>query len=292
MEIQPPVRYVIITPARDEAKYIEATIKSVVSQTILPVEWVIVDDGSTDGTGEIIARYAKEHCWILPVRRADRGFRDADIGAIGAFVDGYSGLTATEWQFLVNLDGDLVLEPDYFEKCLARFQKDASLGIAGGSLYHHAGGRRVIEDCPRDHVRGATKIYQRACWEAIGGLAKVPGWDTLDEIKAEMAGWAVRSFPEIMALHLRPTGGAGGGWRDAVKNGRSDYFLGYHPLFMLAKCLRRLFVRPYGVNAVGHLRGYLGEYLKRCPQLDDKDVVRYLRRRQISRVLFAGESRQ
>jgi glycosyltransferase involved in cell wall biosynthesis len=282
-----PTGYVIITAVRDEARHIRETIKSVVRQTVQPRQWVIVDDGSTDGTAEMIDDVSVQWPWITPLHQPNRGFRDADTGAVGAFLAGYRSLILDEWEFLANLDGDLSFEPQYFEKCFEEFQKDPQLGIGGGSLYYLNGsGRMEFEPYPRFHVRGATKIYRRACWDAIGGVVEVSGWDTIDEVKAHMAGWRVRTFPDVRVLHRRPTGQAGGDWRDAVKNGRSDYSLGYHPLFMLAKCLRRLFKKPYVVNGVGHLYGFLGSYFKGRPQVADKAVISYVRRQQLRRLLF------
>jgi glycosyltransferase involved in cell wall biosynthesis len=280
-------RYVIITPARDEAARIEETIDDVIHQTIRPALWVILDDGSTDGTSAILDRYAAQYPWMNVIHRPDRGRRDADVGAVGAFLEGYESLDEVGWDFIVNLDGDLGLEPDYFENCFDRFARDPKLGIGGGTLYaHDDAGRLVSEPSPAFHVRGATKIYRRECWDAIGGLSEVPGWDTLDEVKANMTGWRVQSFPDILALHKRPTGAAGGSWRDSVKNGRSDYFLGYHPLFMLAKCARRVFTKPYLVSGVGHWWGFLGGYLKRRPQVADQAVISYVRRQQLRRLFF------
>ncbi len=282
-------RYVIITPVRDEAQHIEETIKSVTQQTIKPTEWVIVDDGSTDGTWEIIDRLSVEWPWIRPFHQPNRGFRDADTGAVGASLAGYRFLKSADWEFLVNLDGDLSLESQYFEKCFREFEKDPRLGIGGGSLYHFNGsGAREDEACPRFHVHGATKIYRRACWDAFGGLAAVPAWDTFDEVKAHMAGWRVRSFPNLRALHRRPTGASSGAWRDSVKNGRCDYFLGYHPVFMLLKCLRRIFQKPFLVIGAGHLYGFIRGYLDRRPQVEDAALIRYVRRQQMRRLLLMG----
>src|SRR5271166_6438519 len=183
------IRYVVVTPARDEASHIGETIGSLVHQTIRPAEWVIVDDGSTDGTGEIAERFADRYSWISVLHRPDRGKRQNATGVMEAFQHGYRSLKANDWDFIVKLDGDVSLNPDYFENCFREFQRNPTLGIGGGSICHLENGALKIESCPRFHVRGATKIYSRACWEAIGGLLSVPGWDTVDEVKANMLGW-------------------------------------------------------------------------------------------------------
>src|SRR5664280_1358667 len=225
-------RYVVITPARDEAEHISDTILSVTHQTIRPLEWVIVDDGSTDSTGEIIERFAAQHSWVTPLHRPDRGMRENASGVMEAFYYGYQSLKASEWDFIVKLDGDVSLHPDYFENCFREFRQDPKLGVGGGLICHRENGSLKAEACPQFHVRGATKIYKRACWDAIGGLLKVPGWDTVDEVKANMLGWKTRTFQDLKVLNHRPTGAADGAWKNSVKDGRADYVSGYHPLFM------------------------------------------------------------
>ena len=279
-------RYVVITPARDEAQYIAETITSVVHQSARPLQWVIVDDGSTDGTDEIIDRFAVQYPWITAVHRPNRGVRENNIGAIEAFFDGYHALKFGDWEFLINLDADLSLGTDYFERCLDEFRKDPTLGIGGGTLYHVERGVVITETCPLFHVRGATKIYRRTCWDAMGGLRMGPGWDTIDEIKANMLGWRTRNFPNIKAQHLRPTGAAEGAWRDAVKNGQAEYFSGYHPLFMLVKCLKRVVQRPYLTSAAGLFWGFASAYLTRSPKFEDKALVNYVRKQQMRRLLL------
>ena len=280
-----PTKYVIITPVRDEEVHLTATIKSVLAQSIPPAEWVIVDDGSSDGTGAIIDEAAHKRPWIRAIHRENRGFRQAGGGVVQAFNEGYLNLTATDWEFIVKLDGDLSFEPDYFQRCFEYFENEPKLGVAGGSIYHMMEGRLALENCPAFHVRGATKIYRRACWEAIGGFLQAPGWDTLDEVKAQMLGWATRSFPDIQVIHHRYTGSADGMWRSWVKNGRANYISGYHPLFMLARCASRLVQKPYLVGAAGLVYGYLTGYLKRMPQVNDPELIRYLRHQQMGRLL-------
>lgn len=282
-------RYVIVTPVRNEEVYLRFTIESVTRQSVLPVEWVIVDDGSTDGTPEIIEGYSQRYPWIRAVYRKDRGFRKPGGGVVEAFNEGYAALGCRDWDFIVKLDGDLSFEADYFEKCFAHFEREPRLGVGGGAIFHIQDREMVMEGGPTFHVRGATKIYRRAVWEGMGGFWPAPGWDTIDEVKANMLGWTTRSFLELPVIHHRFTGAADGRWRNLVKNGRSDYICGYHPLFMLAKCIYRFHRKPYIIGSVGLLYGFLRGYLKRIPQVNDPAMIRYLRRQQLGR-LFGRET--
>lgn len=279
------VRYVIITPVRDEEEYLRFTIDSVINQTVLPIEWVIVDDGSTDRTGEIIDRAAVNYHWIRSVHRDNRGFRKAGGGVVETFYEGYRAMSVNDWEFIVKLDGDLSFQSDYFERCFEIFLKNPQLGVGGGDIYNLIDGRLELEKQPRFHVRGATKIYKRDSWEAIGGLIAAPGWDTLDEVKANMLGWISESFPALKVTHYRVTGAADGSRRDAVKNGLSDYICGYHPAFMIIKYLKRLFQKPYIIGSMGLFYGYISGYLKNVRQVDDKTLIAYLRRQQLQRLL-------
>src|SRR5579871_2279822 len=277
-------RYVIVTPVRDEEKYIESTIKSVLHQTILPAEWVIVDDGSTDRTGEIADRYAMQHSWISVIHRKNRGFRKSGGGVMEAFYDGYNKLRSAHWDFIVKLDGDLDFAPDYFEKCFAHFYQDSKLGIGGGEIHHLVDGELKLEVNPRFHVRGATKIYKRACWEGIEGLWLAPGWDTIDEVKANMLGWKTYAFPELHLLHHRFTGTEEGLFRDRVKHGVACYVSGYHPLYVVASCLRRLTQKPYIVGSIGNMYGFLKAHFARLPRLEDRTYRAYIRGQQLRRL--------
>jgi poly-beta-1,6-N-acetyl-D-glucosamine synthase len=280
--------YVIITPARNEGQYLQQTIDCVTAQTLKPLEWIIVNDGSTDNTREIITAAEKQHPWIRGVHRADRGFRKAGGGVIEAFYEGYTSLAKRRWDFIVKFDGDLSFPPGYFASCLKRFESDPKLGLGGGTICNDVGGTLVIESekDPQFHVRGATKIYRRACWKALGGLIKTPGWDTLDEFKANMLGWRTYSFPELKVTHHRIAGRADGAWKNWVKNGRANYVSGYHPLFMVLKCMQRLVQKPYGLAGAGLLTGFCSGYVRRLPQIDDEDLVKYVREQQMNRLLF------
>jgi glycosyltransferase involved in cell wall biosynthesis len=282
-------RYVIITPARNEEAFLDSTIESVISQTARPIEWVIVNDGSTDRTQEILDEYAQAYGWIRLVQRPDRGFRQNGGGVMEAFFNGLWRLKTPGWEFLVKLDADVSFEPRYFERLFAEFRADPKLGIGGGTIYYEDNGARRFEVCPSFHVRGATKVYRRACWEAIGGLISAPGWDTIDELKANMLGWRTKTFADIQLRHYRPTSSGDARWGGYVKDGRADYVAGYHPLYMLAKFLTRLGQRPYVIGALALSYGFISGYLRRLPRVDDRALVRYVRKQQLGR-LFGGET--
>ncbi len=295
--LRKPPRYVVVSPVRDEAQYLRHTIGSMLQQTIRPAEWIVVNDGSSDGTAEIAARLASEVDWISAVHRpdrtessrfrtsADRGARAREAKEIEAFYEGFERITATDWDFLVKLDGDVGFEPDYFEKCFAAFDADPKLGIAGGLICNLVNGELHLELVPGFHVRGATKIYRRDCWRDIGGVVRGAGWDTLDEVKANMLGWSTRSLSELRVVHYRLTGSANGAWRNAVKNGVWSYVSGYHPLYMAARCARRVAKKPYVVGAIAMLYGFVQGYIHDIQRVDDKRLIRYLREQQLRRLL-------
>lgn len=278
-------KFVVITPVRDEESFIAKTIESMVHQTILPEEWIIVDDGSKDHTGPIIKDYISRYSWIRSVQREDRGFRQSGGGVVDAFNDGYRALTCKNWEFIAKFDGDLTFEPNYFERCFEEFEHDPKLGVGGGVICYNIDGVEQVEEAPAFHVRGATKIYRQACWEGIGGLWPAPGWDTMDEVKANSLGWTTRSFRHLHLIHHRPTGAADGLWHALVKYGRANYICGYHPLFMFGKCLRRLGVKPPLLGSVALMYGYLSGYMKRIPQVNDPVAIAYLRRQQLNRLI-------
>ncbi len=285
---QEQTRYIVITPVRDEAQYLENTIRSMVAQIIRPVHWIIVNDGSTDSTGEIIDRWSADQRWIVAVHLKNRGCREPGTGVIDAFYAGYDLVAELDWDYLVKLDGDLTFDPDYFEQCFGKFAADPTLGIGGGTIYHRVKGKTQVEPNPRFHVRGATKIYRRACWTQIARLVRAPGWDTLDEVKANMLGWTTRSFEDVGVIHHRFTGAAAGAWRNSIKNGLGSYISGYHPLFMVLKSIRRVAEAPCLVVSAGLLYGFLLGYLRRLPRIDDEQLIVYLRHQQIRRLRLSS----
>ena len=237
-----------------------------------------------DSTRAIIDRYAERYTWIRPLRRENRGFRSRS-GGVEAFLDACSLLQSRDWEFLVNLDGDLTFAPDYFEKCFEHFHNTPRLGIGGGTIYDKVGERVQFDKAPSFHVRGGTKIYRRECWEKLGGLVCGLGWDTVDETKANQLGWMTQTFSSLELVHHRRTGAVWGTWGNAVNDGEADYIVGYHPLFFSLKCARQIFNPPYVVRGLGIAYGYLRGLVRRTPRIGDRELRAYLRRQQWRRLL-------
>lgn len=279
--------YVVVTPIRNEEEYLPRTLASMYAQTVRPRQWILVDDGSTDRTAALIDEAAILHPWITPVHRKDRGSRQAGSGVIAAFYDGHSQIADNNWDYIVKFDGDLSFDPDYFERCLREFTIDPALGIGGGTCSKLVEGHLVPEFTgePPFHVRGPTKIYRRACFEAINGLIQAPGWDTVDLIKANMLGWKTRTFSHVPIIHHRPTGGAYGSWADSMKNGLANYITGYDPVFMACKCLKRT-LRQLDLNGLGLWCGYMKGFLHRIPRVADPSMIKYLRSQQWRALTF------
>ena len=279
------IKYVVITPVRDEEAHLKKTVDSMINQTMRPAEYILVNDGSSDRTGEIIDQYCREHSWIRAIHRSDRGFRKWGGGIIEAFYAGFNALNCKDWQFLCKLDGDLSFDPGYYAGAIKEFQENHQIGIGGGVLYHYKDGRKILEKHPTFHVRGGVKIYRRRCWEEIDGLWVGPGSDTVDEVKANMLGWTTMSFFDLHLIHHRPTGESWGRWGGFVKDGQIDYVYGSHPAFLMAKVLVRLFRRPYVMGSLALAYGYIKAFFQRCPRVDDAELIKYLRRQQLARLM-------
>jgi poly-beta-1,6-N-acetyl-D-glucosamine synthase len=284
------MKYVIITPAHNEEAFIRYTLDSVVAQTVKPEQWIIVDDGSTDDTSKIIQEYVKRYAWIKQVTLPVEGSRDFGARIARVFNEGFRRIDSL-YDFIVELDSDLSFSSDYFENILRKFAEDPRLGIAGGGFYIPVGDKWRLEKCPVDHVRGATKVYRKACFDEIGGLPLVNGWDSIDEWRAQMKGWKTRSYFELIIHHLRPTGASLGKWGIGIKDGNYAFFMGYSWPVILARSLyRSLSGRPPLVYGTALFWGYFQSWIARKPQLDDPKVIAYMRRKQMRRILFFWRS--
>jgi biofilm PGA synthesis N-glycosyltransferase PgaC len=281
-------RYALVSPVKDEARHIELTLRSVTEQTIKPVLWAIVDDGSTDGTADIVRRYVEEHAFVRLFESPKAGPRNTGSAEVLAFYRGYESLRGIDFDFIVKLDGDLSFERDYFEKLLGRFSSDATLGIASGVyLESDQSGSWKPVGMPSYHAFGACKVVRRTCFDEISGFATTPGWDTADEIRAMARGWKTCHFSDLEVRHHKPEGSAMGLLKTSRMHGEIHYVTGGDPLFLLFKVLHRLTVRPFLFSALALSFGYLQAVLKRKPRLvtrHEAAVYQQLLRQRLWRV--------
>jgi poly-beta-1,6-N-acetyl-D-glucosamine synthase len=279
VRIQRSGNFVVISPARDEVQYIERNLASMIGQTVRPLKWVIVDDGSRDGTVEIVERYAQRVDWIVPLRLRSNAEREPGLAVIRAFNAGYELIRDDGGDFLVKLDTDVELPPDYFERMLTEFDKNPALGIASGVYLEMSNGDWSPVKMPEYHAAGASKMIRRACYQEIGGFATLPGWDTADEIKALARGWHTAHFPDIQFHHLRPEGSATGLMKTHVRHGHTYYACGGGRLFFFLKCLHRMvFGKPFFTGAAALLYGYMRAAVTRPPKLVSDTEARAYRK--------------
>lgn len=284
-----PYRYVLITPARNEAAFIEQTITSVIAQTIPPFRWVIVSDGSTDGTDEIVSRYAAVHKWIELVRTPERKERHFG-GKVHAFNAGYARVRDLEYDIIGNLDADGSFDPDYIEYLLSQFAQNARLGVAGTNYWESSWEQSLKHDyrfANSEDVSGLCQLFRRECFEAIGGYtpSKQGGIDLVASLKARMHGWETRTFTEKFAVHHRQQGTA-----DSHKfmvefyNGRKDYMFGGHPVWEVFRATYRLTRKPYVIGGCLVFFGYYWAMLARMEKIVSTDIVEFRRKEQMSRL--------
>lgn len=277
-------KYAVITPARDEDKYIARNIASVIAQSIPPSIYILVDDGSKDRTLKIMRSFEK-HTYIRILSRQDRGKRSMGSGVMQAFNAGLSQINLDSYDFVVKLDADIVLPKDYFEKLFDEFDKDPKLGIASGKSRVRE--KKAYRDTRLndDHAGGASKIYDVDCFKDIGGLVPTLGWDTLDEISAQMLGWKVRSFGSVRFTNLRPMAASTGPWViGKIREGKISFMLGYHPIYLVMRAIRQLWERPKIIGSFGLIIGFTAGYIWRYPRVLRVAQMRYLRKLQSDKI--------
>lgn len=278
-------RYCLITPCRNEAKYIERTLETTTAQTVPPSRWVIVDDGSTDDTPQIIAHYAARHDYIKVITRKDRGRRAVGPGVIEAFYDGLASVDLDDYRYVCKFDGDLEMPPRYFERCMELMEADPYLGNFSGKLFERLpNGRLVKERTGDENAVGPVKFYRVECFRDIGGFVREVAWDGIDGHICRMKGWVALSSdqPELRIIHLRPMGSSQGNiWVGRIRWGRGKYFMGSRFYFVTAASLYRAYERPWLVGGVGIAYGYLKAALTRHARYADPDYLRHLRRYEL-----------
>lgn len=263
---------------RDESEYVERTLRSVTEQTVLPLAWVIVDDGSRDRSREIVAQYAAKHPWIKLCSTSRTNTRQPGSNVVRIFNEGFEVIRHLAFDFVVKLDCDVELPTNYFEELLQRFAEDESLGIASGVYREQTSRGWCAVEMPAYHAAGASKMIRAACFSEIGGFVSSRGWDTVDEIRARVKGWNTAHFRNIEFDHLKPEGSGIGLLRTSAMHGEIYYLTGGGGLFLILKALHRAWAgRPPVVAALAMLYGFLRQWINATPRLVTRQEAEYYR---------------
>jgi glycosyltransferase involved in cell wall biosynthesis len=278
--------YVLITPARNEERFIEKLIQSVISQTLLPAKWVIVNDGSTDTTANIVSGYLAKYDWIKLLNLSPH--RDRSFAAkVHAFNAGFERVKGLEYEIIGNLDSDVSFETDYLEFLMNKFQEDSNLGVAG-TIFHEEGYSSARDSFEgQNHVAGGCQLFRRRCFQDIGGYIpnKAGGIDWIAVTTARMKGWKTRSFREKFFFHYRSLGTAE---RSLLASnfsyGEKDYYLGGHPLWEVFRVVYRATKKPYLLGGLALFSGYVSAFLRRMERPVSEELMRFHRQEQMKKL--------
>lgn len=281
----PRLQYALITPARDEERYIDLTLRSMAVQTRPPLRWVIVSDGSTDRTDEIVRGYAGRYPWIelvcMPQRR-ERHF----AGKVRAFEAGYDRLRGLDFGVVGNLDADVSFEPDHFAFLIERMEADPRLGVAGAP-FREGTFQYDYRFSNIENVWGGCQLFRRECYEAIGGYRPLKGGgvDHVAVLSARMHGWRTRTFRERVCIHHRQMGTAlAGSLKAKYRLGVKDHSVGNHPLWELSRAVYQMSKPPLVLGGAALGWGFLRSMLGRRETPLAPEVVRFVRREQMERL--------
>ena len=279
------LKYVLITPARNEEALIEMVIKAVISQTVLPLKWIIVSDGSIDRTDDIVQGYIKENPWIELVRMPKRTERHF-AGKVGAFNAGYERVQGIAYDIIASLDADITFDSDYFEFLLGKFDDDPSLGLAGTPF--REGSRQYDFRFTRtDNVSGACQLFRKECFDSIGGYTPLKGGgiDVVAVVSARMKGWKTRTFTEKHCIHHRKMRTARASYNRKLsgifRSGYHDYTMGVHPLWQFSRFFYQIFGKPFFLAGFLSIAGYAWAVLTRARMPVSKEFVAFRRKEQM-----------
>jgi len=278
--------YVLITPARNEAKFIELTLKSVVAQTVPPLKWVIVSDGSTDGTDEIVRKYTADHAWIELIRTSERPERHF-AGKVHAFNAGYARVRSTDYDVIACMDADISFDEDYFKCLLQKIAEDPALGLVGTPFQELSKQVYDYRFVSIEHVSGACQVFRRECFEAIGGYVPIKSGsiDHVAVITARMRGWKTRTFTDQVCLHHRAVGTAQASTvRGRFNYGVKDYAIGNAPLWEFFRSLYQMSKPPFLLGGMALGSGYLWAWLRSEEKNVSPELVAFHRKEQMQRL--------
>jgi len=287
-------KYLLISPCRNEADFMRQTLDSVVAQSVQPSRWVIVDDGSTDETPQILADYASRYPWIQVVTRSDRGRRSVGPGVIEAFYAGYETVDPDEYDYLCKLDLDLRLPPRYFEVLMQRMEANSRIATCSGKAYIEKDGGLVSERHGDETSIGASKFYRVDRFKELGGFVRQVMWDGIDCHRCRMRGWIACSWDDdaqLRFVHLRPMGSSQQSiFVGRIRHGYGQYFMGTGFLWMLATAIYRIPEKPYVIGGLAILWGWLRSWMRRLPRYEEPGFREFLRHYQC-RALWVGKKR-
>lgn len=279
------MNYIIVTPAKNEADFIRYTLDSVVKQTLSPIKWIIVDDGSTDETAVIVKEYLAKHKWIEFFQTPNsEEKRSGGSKVVKAFYAGYERVKDINYDFIVKLDADLSLPNNYFAEVAKTFLSDEKIGLCGGYTVIDIGGKLVMETPIGYHIRGAFKSVRKKCFEDIGGFRPIWNWDGIDEMTAMYKGWKTKCF-EMEVKHLRPTSSSYNLKSHAYKSGYEAYKMRMAFPLMILRALYNIFNKPFILNSVIFVFGYFSALIKREGFLIDKDLANFINNFHYKRIL-------
>ncbi|MEO0124617.1 MAG: glycosyltransferase [candidate division WOR-3 bacterium] len=278
-------KYVLITPLKNEIKFLPELLRCVVNQTIQPVLWIFVDDGSTDGSYELLQEWAKKVFWIKIIRlegkkKREIGFHYSKVVAEG--FEYFRKIWHNSFDYIGILDADIVLPNDYFERLIKKFEEDKHLGIASGIVVCKIGKKTIWEKEPLEWPCGAARLWTKECFEKTGWrLTRAP--DSVSTVRAMCLGYKTRNFQDLKITHLRPTWSGGGFWYGFIDIGKSRYYLGYDPIFIFFASFKYSFDYPH-IGSVPFLIGYFGDLIRYKKRIDDKIVINFFKKRLTSKI--------
>jgi len=283
------VRHVVVTPFRNEEGTIARTIEAMANQSEVPEEWILVDDYSTDRSREIVKEAMRIYPWIKLISINSDSPRNRGKKIARLFNIGMESVES-HWEFCSKIDADMILPREYFEEIFEEFAKEDGLGIASGNCFLHSGGKKVVERVEPNHTRGGLKTYRRECFESIGGVMEIDGWDGIDAAICLHQGWISKNIENLLVEQTRGTGKKYGSLGESYKTGVKSHIMGYSWPYLIAKSFFQMMRKPYLIGGFLILVGFIISKIVRVENMGKKDVMRNLRkfqRKKLWEVIFS-----
>jgi glycosyltransferase involved in cell wall biosynthesis len=285
--------YILVTPCKNEEDSLPTLAESVINQTIQPKLWVIVDDGSTDRTPEILQKLTVKYNWIQMIKLIEK---PRDLGAHVAHVYrsgfdyaiNYCANIHLEYEFIGSVDADIILYNDYFESLIYELKRNPNLGICSGHMGNIVNEEIIWSDFRNDLPNGGARLWQKKCFQNTGGYLLTCSPDSVSNVKAIIKGWETRNFDHIKAISTRPYSSAEGQWKGYKILGANNYFIGYTPIHIILKGIKLLYSKSgYFKTGVGvaYICGYFREFFKKSPRIEDAEILNYYKKKRLTEIL-------